>query len=105
ALRAVDGISLGVREGERRAIIGPNGAGKTTLFNAIAGEVPVSGGSVRFAGQSLDMRKFSMLGAPTPKGAEAERIDATLTTSGLSARRRDPTRTLSYGEQRQLEFA
>jgi branched-chain amino acid transport system ATP-binding protein len=140
----VDGISLGVREGERRAIIGPNGAGKTTLFNAIAGEVPVSGGSVRFAGrdvthlrthrraalgmgrtyqitnlfpgltveenvrlavQSLDMRKFSMLGAPTPKGAEAERIDATLTTSGLAARRRDPTRTLSYGEQRQLEFA
>ena len=140
----MDGISLVVREGERRAIIGPNGAGKTTLFNAIAGEVPVSGGSVRFAGrdvtrlrthrraalgmgrtyqitnlfpgltveenvrlavQSLQPRKFSMLSTAAPKGAEADRIEATLATSGLGTRRRDPTRTLSYGEQRQLEFA
>jgi len=36
-LRAVDGVSLQVRAGERRAIIGPNGAGKTTLFTSLAG--------------------------------------------------------------------
>ena len=46
ALRAVDGVSLAVARGERRAIIGPNGAGKTTLFNAIAGEQRVTSGAV-----------------------------------------------------------
>jgi branched-chain amino acid transport system ATP-binding protein len=46
ALAAVDGVSLEVARGERRAIIGPNGAGKTTLFNAIAGEQRVTGGRV-----------------------------------------------------------
>ncbi|NDG49814.1 MAG: ATP-binding cassette domain-containing protein [Rhodospirillales bacterium] len=47
ALRAVDGASLSLAQGERRAVIGPNGAGKTTLFNAINGvirpaEIPVA---------------------------------------------------------------
>jgi branched-chain amino acid transport system ATP-binding protein len=50
ALRAVDGVSISVARGERRAIIGPNGAGKTTLFNAIAGEVATSAGRVVFDG-------------------------------------------------------
>jgi branched-chain amino acid transport system ATP-binding protein len=44
ALRAVDGVSLSLEKGERRAILGPNGAGKTTLFNAITGvTIPTSG--------------------------------------------------------------
>lgn len=50
ALRAVDGVSLRLEPGERRAVIGPNGAGKTTLFNAISGAIRPSAGRVRIGG-------------------------------------------------------
>jgi branched-chain amino acid transport system ATP-binding protein len=53
ALRAVDGVSLVVPRGQRRAIIGPNGAGKTTLFNAIAGAVLPTSGHIVFDGQGI----------------------------------------------------
>ena len=36
-LRALDHVSLHLREGEIAALIGPNGAGKTTLFNCLTG--------------------------------------------------------------------
>ena len=52
-LRAVDGVSLTVRPGERRALIGPNGAGKTTLFNLVAGMLPVTGGTIRLFGADV----------------------------------------------------
>jgi branched-chain amino acid transport system ATP-binding protein len=53
ALRAVDGVSLIVPRGQRRAIIGPNGAGKTTLFNAIAGAVKPTSGRIVFDGEGI----------------------------------------------------
>ncbi len=53
ALRAVDGVSLTVPKGQRRAIIGPNGAGKTTLFNAIAGTLVPSAGKIAFDGHDI----------------------------------------------------
>lgn len=53
ALKAVDGVSLTVPRGQRRAIIGPNGAGKTTLFNAIAGAHPPTAGKIMFNGHDV----------------------------------------------------
>ncbi|VXC98089.1 ABC transporter [Burkholderia sp. 8Y] len=50
--RALDGVSLHVREGEFVSVVGLNGAGKTTLFNAICGLVP-SHGTIRFGGENL----------------------------------------------------
>jgi len=52
-LRAVDGVELAVRPGERRALIGPNGAGKTTLFNLIAGALPVTLGRIELFGRDV----------------------------------------------------
>jgi branched-chain amino acid transport system ATP-binding protein len=52
-LRAVDGVSLQVRAGERRALIGPNGAGKTTLFSLISGELPLTAGRILLFGRDV----------------------------------------------------
>jgi branched-chain amino acid transport system ATP-binding protein len=53
ALRAVDGVTFGVPQGERRAIIGPNGAGKTTLFNATTGVITPGRGRIMFGGRDI----------------------------------------------------
>ena len=50
---AVNGVSLSVAAGERRALIGPNGAGKTTFFNLLSGEVAPSGGRIVFDGVDI----------------------------------------------------
>lgn len=49
-LLALGGIDLDVVRGERLAVLGPNGAGKTTLFNAIAGDITPTEGSVKIKG-------------------------------------------------------
>ena len=53
ALRATDGVTLQVRDGETLAIIGPNGAGKTTLIGQLAGNLRPDAGSIRFAGEDI----------------------------------------------------
>ena len=52
-LRAVDGVSLSVPQGERRVLIGPNGAGKTTLFHCVTGTLEPSAGRVALYGRDV----------------------------------------------------
>lgn len=52
-LTAVNGVTLSVAPGERRALIGPNGAGKTTLFNLISGELAPTAGRVFLSGEDV----------------------------------------------------
>ena len=45
-VRALEDVSLAVRQGDIHAIIGPNGAGKTSLLNCISGLYRPQAGSI-----------------------------------------------------------
>jgi ABC-2 type transport system ATP-binding protein len=51
--RAVDGVDLNVRPGERVALLGPNGAGKTTTLLMCLGAVTPDAGTVEILGHRL----------------------------------------------------
>lgn len=53
-LTALDGITVGVPQGEVVGVIGPNGSGKSTLINVIAGTTRPDSGEVVLAGETLD---------------------------------------------------
>jgi len=58
---AVDGVDLGVREGEVFALLGPNGAGKTTTVEILEGYRHRDAGEVRVLGHDPARRERSLL--------------------------------------------
>ena len=62
-LKAVDGISLDVEEGDFLSFLGPNGAGKTTTIHSITGLCNYQSGEVRVFGLDVvrDYRKTRAL--------------------------------------------
>jgi len=52
-IRAVDGVSFEVKEGEIIAMIGPNGSGKSTTLNLITSVYPLSSGAIYLDGRNI----------------------------------------------------
>jgi branched-chain amino acid transport system ATP-binding protein len=52
-VKAIDGVSFHVDDGELFAIIGPNGAGKTSLFNSINQAYNPEEGEILWKGESI----------------------------------------------------
>ena len=128
-LKAVDNLSLSVREGDFVAFLGPNGAGKTTTIHSITGLCNFNAGSVRVFGhdvvteyrqtrpliglcpQEVNLDPFlSIEGVLTyqagyfgvPKPQAEKKAAELLQFFGLSDKRKQDFRKLSGGMKRRL---
>ncbi len=53
-VRAVDHVSMTIRDGEFVALVGPSGCGKTTLLNMVAGLIELSSGTIAIGGKVVN---------------------------------------------------
>ncbi len=129
-IRALDGVSLSVAEGEIVALVGSNCAGKSTLMKTVMGVVRPKTGTVAFAGVSLlgvpveeivrrgvvlvpegrgilrhlTVRENLYLGAYSrrDRGVEADLAQVATRFPSLARRLAQKAGTLSGGEQQML---
>jgi ABC-2 type transport system ATP-binding protein len=131
-IRALDGVSFFIKQGEIFGLIGPNGAGKTTTLRTISTLILPTSGSVEIFGldavsQPAEVRKIisylpEEAGAyPNLSGNEYlefmakfntknqkelhETIEEAARISGLGERLKDKTKTYSKGMKRRLLVA
>ncbi len=132
SFRALDGVSLSVKDGELVVLLGANGAGKSSIFLTTSGLHKAAGGSVRYRGQELSGMKPSqivehgvvqcpegrklfpgmsvlknlMLGAYVHRGDKAgnqQRLDEVMKLFPILAEKRnDPAGSLSGGQQQMV---
>ena len=131
-IKAVDGVSFKVEEGEVFGFLGPNGAGKTTTINMLCTLLRPTSGQARVAGLDVikdknDVRRaiglvfqettlddyltaeqnilFHALAYAVPSEVRKQRTKELLTLMELWERRKSKIRTYSGGMKRRLEIA
>ncbi|WP_412542106.1 ABC transporter ATP-binding protein [Longispora sp. K20-0274] len=127
-VRAVDGVSFAVEEGEFFGILGPNGAGKTTTLEIIEGLRAADSGSVRVLGESpwprnpkllprigVQLQASAFFDRQTTReqirtfaalyGVPPKRADEMLETVGLGEKADVRTEKLSGGQMQRLSIA
>lgn len=60
-VKALDGASVQIDEGEVVALMGPNGAGKSTVLKALFGLAPISSGTVHFHEHEITPVPYEMI--------------------------------------------
>lgn len=60
SVKAVDGVSLNVNEGEFVVLLGPSGCGKTTILRMVAGFIHLDGGSIKILGKEVSSRHHTI---------------------------------------------
>lgn len=132
--KALEDVSLEVREGERIAIVGPNGAGKTTFLLHLNGILRGSDGQVEVFGKSVKKVKreeiikdlgivfqdsddqlfmptlfddlaFGPINLGLPEVEVRARVKNALSSLGLSGYEDRCPHHLSYGEKRKASLA
>lgn len=64
-VKAVENVSIDIKQNAIIGLIGPNGSGKTTLFSSIVGSIPIDSGSILFEGNeisNLTIQEIARLG-------------------------------------------
>jgi ABC-2 type transport system ATP-binding protein len=91
-VRAVDGVSFSIAEGQCFGLLGPNGAGKTTTVEMMEGVTGPTAGEVLYRGEPLGARFRAEAGIQFQKTALQDFLTVRETLalfSRLYARRRD----------------
>lgn len=60
-MRAVDGISFKINEGEIVGLLGPNGAGKTTTIQMLLGTTSKTSGEIKYFGKEFEKNRPEIL--------------------------------------------